>query len=109
MEAGLDIADCALYALSAGGSVHLIQHLTTVQILQVVRSGAGITVSALNFSVDELAAMARALNGSAVLHVVDCQELPLPELNMIARSSKEPAYVMFSGPSNAARPDESWF
>lgn len=87
----------------------MIRHLTTAQILQVVRSGAGVTVSALNFSVDELAAMARALNGSAVLHVVDCQELPLPELNMIARSSKKPAYVMLSGASNAARPDDSWF
>lgn len=74
----------------------VIEHLTSAELCKVLRSGGGATVSALNFSVDELAAMARALSGHAALYIVHCQVLSRIEMEIIARSAKASAHVSFA-------------
>lgn len=75
----------------------MLRHLTALDINGILRSGAGATVSARQFTAIELAGMSRSLTGNAVLHVVNSQSLTGLEMSSIARSAIAPAHVSFSG------------
>lgn len=89
--------DDAATSLDNATGVNLIRHLSSDDILAVLRAGGGATVSAAQFTVDDLKTMARAFRGSAVLRVVNSQAIGVDDMRAIARAAQEPAHASFSG------------
>lgn len=69
---------------------------TLEELSSLLRQGAGLTVSADQLSFAELSAVARQLDGSAVLHITDSFTLSDNQMSVIARQPDAPAYVKFS-------------
>lgn len=73
-----------------------MNHLNSIELASIARSGGGLTVSGRRFDPIELSSIARSLTGSAVLHITHCERLSSIDMASIARSARSPAYVMFS-------------
>lgn len=74
----------------------MINHLDTDELCAIASRGAGLTVSAAQFSGEDLKRIASRLLGNAILHVVDSNALDSDAMKALASRAPAPAYVMFS-------------